>query len=119
MSDFPTLKTGAKWQYPTTKLIEFQTTVLKFVDGSEQRYRETQGPLRQWNAVLHLLDEEELQRLEVLFEANQGAYGRFTFEDPWNETESVNCSFADDQLELELQGESRGQSVVRIKENRV
>ncbi len=119
MNEFPRLKTGAKWQYPTTKLLEFKTTVMKFVDGSEQRYREMAGPLRQWSVELRLLDEQEWQAIQGLFEANDGAYGKFAFGDPWNESEQVECSFGSDELQMELEGESQVRSVVKLRENRV
>ena len=38
MSEFPPLKTGAVMQYPAQKEARFSTTVVRFTDGSEQRF---------------------------------------------------------------------------------
>lgn len=37
---FPTLKTGATLQYPAQRATAFSTDVVRFVDGSEQRFRD-------------------------------------------------------------------------------
>ena len=37
---FPTLKTGAVMQYPGKRILQFSTDVVRFLDGTEQRYRE-------------------------------------------------------------------------------
>lgn len=118
MSGLPKLKTGARGQYPAVRWVEYRTTVLEFVDGSEQRYREAGGPLRRWQLPLDLLDEKEWQQLEEFFEGTQGAYGSFPFQDPWDEREYPDCSFDGDVLEWELAGESRGRTSVTVRENR-
>ena len=40
MNEFPKLKTGAVAQYPAQRTTRYSTHVMRFMDGSEQRYRE-------------------------------------------------------------------------------
>jgi hypothetical protein len=118
MSDFPRLKTGAVAQYPATKIIEFATQVLMFVDGGSQRYHDASGPLRKWRIQLELLDESEARAIEEFFESAQGRFGSFRFTDPWDNTEYPDCSLDADTAELEWRGESRCRTGLIIRENR-
>ncbi len=118
MSDFPLLKTGAVLQYPARKELAFSTRVLRFLDGSEQRFREYGAPLRRWVIQLDLLDEAELSALERFFQTQQGALGDFSFTDPWDGTEYESCSIADDACAWEYVREGRGRTMLVIKENR-
>ncbi len=117
VSAFPKLKTGVVAQYPCVRRAEYGTEVLRFVDGSEQRYRK-RGRGRRWVIRLQLLDETELARVEEFFAAQQGRFGSFAFEDPWDGTVYADCSFAEDELGMELAGEGRGRVAVVIRENR-
>jgi len=117
MSVFPVLKTGAEGQYPAVRRIEYSTAVLQFVDGSEQRYRLISAPQRSWELSLDLLDEEEAERIQQLFEQENGSYGQFTFGGLWG-TAEAECSFQTDALEVEYQDQSRARLAVRIRENR-
>ncbi len=118
MSDFPRLKTGAAAQYPANKVVSYSTQVFRFLDGSEQRYREQSAASRQWSLRLDLLDEEELARLREFFEANQGRFGAFRFEDPWDGTVYGECSLEEDEMGCEFHGESSGGTSVVVRENR-
>ena len=60
---FPKLKTNAMAQYPATKRVRLQNQVLWFVDGRQQRYRDSAGPLHQWEIRLDQLDESEMAAL--------------------------------------------------------
>jgi hypothetical protein len=64
---FPHLKTGAIIQYPATKSTQHSTFVVRFLDGSDQRYRNYAAPLHRWNIRLDLLDEAEPRTLEHFF----------------------------------------------------
>jgi len=114
---FPRLKTGAVMQYPANRGVECATRVFRFVDGSEQRYRE-RLPVRRWVIRLEGLDEEELQNLQEFFASVQGCVGSFSFVDPWDETTYDNCSLEEDELAVEVGGEMRGQTVLVVRENR-
>jgi len=118
MASFPTLKTSAVAQYPASKVITFQIQVLRFVDGTEQRYRDSAGPLHRWVIRLSDLDETELATLEQFLQANQGSYGSFSFTDPWDNQTYPNCSFSRDAMDLTNVEEMRGQTSVMVRENR-
>ncbi len=117
MSDFPTLKTGAVLQYPAQKEIYFATQVLRFVDGSEQRFRQYSSPLRRWLIRLDLLDPSELQSLRAFFQAQAGEAENFTFTDPWDGVRYTNCSLADGEMMQHLLDEVSGATSLAVKEN--
>ena len=79
MSTFPTLKTGAVMQYPAQRGVEFSTTALQFVDGSEQRFCNYQAPLHRWVIQLSLLDQSELQEFQEFFRGDRGTGRRLCF----------------------------------------
>ena len=118
MASFPTLKTGAVAQYPANRTRQFSTQVIRFVDGSEQRFPGYPAPLRKWSITLDLLDESELTTLEQFFEAQNGRAQPFSFTDPWDGTVYANCSFDSDTLALQFAGEARGKTSVVVKEKR-
>jgi phage-related protein len=118
MTSFPTLKTSAVTQYPATKAVKFQNQVVRFVDGTEQRYRDCAGPLHQWVIRVTELDETEMAALEQFLESNQGSFGSFSFTDPWDNQTYSNCSFASDAMDLTSVEEMRGNTAVTVKENR-
>jgi hypothetical protein len=118
MANFPALKTGAVAQYGSDRSRTFSTQVLRFVDGSEQRFPGYGTPLFEWVIRLDLLDESELENLELFFEDEGGRAGTFSFTDPWNGTVYASCSFASDDLALQFQEIARGKTQVVVKENR-
>jgi phage-related protein len=118
MANFPALKTGVVAQYGSDRSRRFSTRVLRFLDGSEQRFPGYGAPLRQWVIRLELLDESELANLEQFFEDEGGRAGTFSFTDPWDGTVYVSCSFGGDSLALEFQETARGKTQVVVKENR-
>jgi hypothetical protein len=105
-------------QYPAAAKLQFQNRILRFVDGAEQRYRGYGAPLRQWVVRLDLLDESELAALDEFFLTTQGQGGSFAFTDPRDNATYPNCSLADDQMTIELSGETRGATLLVIRENR-
>jgi len=118
MASFPTLKTSAVTQYPATKAVRFQNQIVRFVDGSEQRYRDSAGQLHQWVIRLSELDETEMALLEQFFESNQGSFGSFSFTDPWDNQTYTDCSFAADAMDLTSADEMRGATTLMVRENR-
>jgi hypothetical protein len=118
MSNFPLLKTGAVLQYPATRHIQNSTCVLRFVDGTEQRFREYQSPIRRWTVRLDLLDETEMAAMEEFLTSQQGQSGCFSFTDPWDGTVYANCSLESDVIPLEFGGLFRGRTTLVVKENR-
>ena len=98
MASFPALKTGAVAQYPSDRARRFSTQVLRFLDGSEQRFPGFGAPLKRWLIRLELLDEAELAGLEDFFVEQGGQAGTFAFTDPWDGTVYANCSFESDTM---------------------
>lgn len=118
MASFPTLKTGAVMQYPAKRTVQFATEVMRFLDGNEQRYRDNPAAVHRWTIQLDLLDEGELAALDQFFVSNQGAFGCFSFTDPWDGTTYPDCSLAGDTFEFQLSGEMRGKTTLTVCENR-
>jgi hypothetical protein len=115
---FPTLKTGAIMQYPGKRTLQFRTDVVRFLDGTEQRYRDYHGLLHRWVIRLDLLDESELAAYDQFFVSNQGSFGSFSFTDPWDGTVYANCSLLQDTFGFEVRSEMRGKTTVTVCENR-
>jgi hypothetical protein len=114
---FPKLKTGAVAQYPATKIFRFQHQILRFLDGTDQRYRDCGGPLYTWVIRLDQLDEGELAAMEGFLLENQGAYGNFSFTDPWNGQVYTNCSLASDELDITSLAEMEGRTSLTVIQN--
>jgi len=115
---FPILKTGAVMQYPGKRMLQFSTDIVRFLDGTEQRYRDYPALLHRWVIQLDLLDESELAAYDQFFVSNQGSFGSFSFTDPWDGTVYPNCSLAKDTFGFEVRGEMRGKTTVTVCENR-
>lgn len=118
MATFPSLKTGAVAQYPATKSLRFQNQTVRFLDGSEQRYRDAAGALHRWVIQLSELDESEMAAFEQFFQTNQGRLASFAFTDPWDGTIYANCSLASDELTLSSLAEMQGNTSLTVVENR-
>ena len=115
---FPMLKTGAVMQYPARRTILFNTDTIRFLDGTEQRFRNSAAVLHRWTIQLDLLDESELDALDQFFLSNQGRFGSFSFTDPWDGTSYPNCSLAADTFGSQLTAEMRGGTTITVCENR-
>lgn len=117
-ASFPLLKTGAVVQYPATKTTQYSSFVVRFMDGSDQRYRQYTPALHRWTIKLTLLDEGELHVFEQFFTDLEGAFGTFFFVDPWTQTVYSNCSFEQDTLTYQLTDAAQGALSVVVVENR-
>jgi len=117
MSAFPKLKTGAIAQYPAGRTLTFATDVFEFLDGGTQQCRRRSSGARRWVIELELLDDTELTELAEFFQSQQGRFGAFSFEDPWDGKVYPDCSFEDDELEMVLGEEARGSLRLVVKEN--
>jgi hypothetical protein len=119
MPAFPVLKTGAVAQYPATRSMRFQNQAVRFVDGTEQKYRDSAGMLRRWQIALDLLDEGEMAAMEGFFSAAGGSFETFSFTDPWDGTVYPNCGLESDTFEGTARGEKNGRAVLVVRERRV
>ena len=118
MSTFPILKTAAVAQYPASKSTLFRNQTLRFIDGTEQRYRGSASPLRRWKITLKQLDEGEVGAMEEFFTSNSGRFGTFAFTDPWDGTVYPTCSLESDDLDVTMAAEMNGSLELTIVENR-
>jgi len=116
MDQFPKLRTGAAAQYPSALEHHYASEIVRFLDNSEQRYRDAAAPRRRWVIKLAQLDEGELAELSNFFHAQQGRLGRFDFEDPWTGTTVSDCRFDQDQLHPEFTGEFGCECIVTVIE---
>ena len=103
MADFPLLNTGAITQYPLGIFAAQESSVIRFIDGADQRYRNHARMLRRWEIHLDLLNESEVAALESFFTAQIGAYSTFSFPDPYGGPDIPNCRFAADAMLSEYQ----------------
>ena len=117
MAEFPKLKTGAVAQHPSIRALEYRTSAFRFIDSSEQRYRERSTQRRRWVLDLSLLDDTELATLNVFFEDVQRGAGLFDFEDPWTGSLVLNCRFENDALTAVTRGEFSNAASVAIVES--
>ncbi|HZS55931.1 MAG TPA: hypothetical protein VFA65_16130 [Bryobacteraceae bacterium] len=98
MNTFPAITSDAVTQYPAAIEYSQGVQVIQFLDGSDQRYLLQPRMLRMWRINLTLLNEDEIQKIESFFAAQQGMYSPFVFADPFTETNVNNCRFAAPEL---------------------
>jgi len=115
MALFPKLKTTAVAQFPSGRSLSYATEILRFIDGTEQRFRRAGAPVSRWEISLSKLDGGELAAIREFFISQQGRYGTFEFMDPWDGIEYQGCSFEEDELELTLDGERSSDAKVTIR----
>lgn len=101
MPGFPLLQSGAVTQYPAPVTNAQGAQVIRFLDGSDQRYLTQHRPLRQWEIRLDLLNDREVQELEAFFSTQSGDYETFTFLDPFSGADVPNCRFGEPQMQTE------------------
>jgi hypothetical protein len=94
MANFPVLSSGAVMQYPASTVSGQGAQLIRFIDGSDQRYLMQGSALRQWQIRLDLLNEAEMQQLEAFFVSQTGDYSPFVFPDPFSGSMVANCRFA-------------------------
>lgn len=116
MPEFPKLRTGAVAQHPSAREVRMSSQALRFVDSSEQRYRDSATPRRRWVIELDRLSATEAGALREFFVAMRGSSGRFDFEDPWSGQLVPNCRFGQDEFLLNTRGESNSRAVVTVLE---
>jgi hypothetical protein len=104
MATFPSLSTGAVTQYPLINETVQPTQVIRFLDGSDQRFGVLGGRLRQWQVRLDLLTEGEIQQIELFFAEQLGDYMSFDFPDPITGSLVPNCRFTAPELITEYLG---------------
>lgn len=91
MATFPTLNSGAVAQYPVSVISGQSVQVLRFLDGSDQRFLNQGRQHRRWQINLDLLNESEISQIQAFFVAQQGEYSTFNFPDPISNQMIPNC----------------------------
>ena len=117
MAIFPLLQTGAVAQYPLERRVRSATQIVRFLDGSEQKYRGLAGPLHAWRVQLDLLSDVERAAVDAFFVTQQGAAQTFSFTDPWDGAVYPNCRVGGDDLRSMELNELRSKLTVEILEN--
>ncbi len=118
MITFPTLKSGVVAQYPAHRSVARTTWIGRFVDGSEQRFRNEPGALHRWVVQLSLLTEAEIVAIREFVGQTNGRFESFTFTDPWDGALYSNCSLETDVTSVEWFGENNARTALVIRENR-
>jgi len=114
MATFPTLKTGAPAQYPLDSGVRFSTQAVRFMDGSQQKFRLYGVGLRKWTLRLDLLDEDELNAV-IAFVGQQGS-APFAFTDPVTGSAASTCVLSGQRSDVTMTRELDGQTTVVIEE---
>lgn len=98
MATFPSLNSGAVTQYPLIFGVSQGTSVIRFIDGADQRFLTQGKELRSWQIRVELLTDAEMEQLETFFDSQQGQYSMFTFPDPISGTAVANCRIGSAEL---------------------
>jgi phage-related protein len=117
MAAFPQLKTGAVAQYPITRYGQYRNQTIRFIDGTEQRFREGVKAKQSWVIELNGLDESEIAAIEEFFLSTQGSYGSFAFTDPWDGKVYEDCSLDLAELGTTTIAEMRGLTRIKVVRN--
>lgn len=115
MADFPLLRSGARAQYPLTRVTRFDTHVVRFVDGGEQRFRTHPGAERVWEVRLSDLDSDEARSFRSFVDQNAGQQGEFFFIDPESGAAVPECHLADDALQMTQTDDEKHATQLRVK----
>lgn len=116
MAAFPKLSTGAFAQYDASYDLAFRTQVIRYVDGSEQRYAGCGTPGRRWTIALRQLTPSESAQVLSFFRAQRGREGTFSFTDPWTGLEHPSCSFDTDGIRTQVNDELNASTSLVIRE---
>ncbi|HEY3939364.1 MAG TPA: DUF2460 domain-containing protein [Bryobacteraceae bacterium] len=104
MATFPVLSSGAVMQYPAPVSFGRPAQVIRFIDGTDQRFIARGRALRSWQIKLNLLSEFEIAQIEAFFQAQAGEYSAFDFPDPFSGTSVPNCRLGGPGLPIEYEG---------------
>ncbi|MBI5280518.1 MAG: hypothetical protein HY858_02460 [Candidatus Solibacter usitatus] len=106
MSQFPMLKTGAAAQYPLERESRRGVRVMRFLDGSEQRYA-ARKERRRWVVRVDQLDEREAAALSEFARRYFETLERFAFTDPADGSVHPQCVLEGERQTVLAGGEWR------------
>jgi hypothetical protein len=101
---FPTLSSGAVAQYGSPIGSVWPAQIIRFLDGTDQRFLASGRSFRRWLIDLRLLNESEVAAVEAFFTTVGGEYSTFTFPDPVSGIGVPNCRVGAPELISEYQG---------------
>jgi hypothetical protein len=110
MATFPSLNSNAVTQYPAALAHVRAGRIVRFIDGSDQRFVTLGKTLLSWQINLTLLNEQELSQIEAFFETQDGEYSVFDFPDPFSGATVPNCRFSAPTLVTAYQATDVGAS---------
>jgi hypothetical protein len=96
--EFPLLSSGAVTQYGAPVGLVLPAQVIRFLDGTDQRFLACGKVFRRWAIDLRLLNESEIASMEDFFTAMSGEYLTFSFPDPISGTSVPNCRIGAPEL---------------------
>lgn len=116
MAIFPTLSAGAVTQYPVNVVLGQSVQIVRFLDGSDQRFLNQGRQYRRWQIYLQLLNDSEMHQLETFFLAQQGEYSLFEFPDPFSNQNVPNCRLGAAGMASDFIGVDNGSSTLWVIE---
>ncbi|MEZ5365161.1 MAG: hypothetical protein R2748_23245 [Bryobacterales bacterium] len=117
MERFPKLKTGAAAQYGAQRRARRATQTARFLDSSEQRYRDFSGEKRSWVLRLEQLTSTELADIRDFFIRMRGSQTEFELEDPWSGSVVSPCRFDQDEMTDRVGSEGSESVTLTIRES--
>jgi hypothetical protein len=115
VTSYPVLRSGRSAQYPSDFERQEESGVLRFVDGSEQRYT-VRRARRRWVLRYRDLEEGELRRLEEFVISQNGGSGTFSFTDPDSGIEYPACRIGAEPVVLRSEGRQRNAAEIVVLE---
>ena len=104
MLTFPLLGSGAVAQYPLPLSYTTPVEIIRFIDGTDQRFVARGKTLRTWRIESSFLNEDEIYQLELFFESVEGQYSLFSFPDPYSSELVPNCRLGENSLTTDYVG---------------
>jgi hypothetical protein len=106
--EFPILSSGAVTQYGSPLGLSWPVQVIRFLDGTDQRFLSRGRALRRWLIDLRLLNESEIASVEAFFSSMGGEYSMFNFPDPISGISVLNCRIGAPELISQYQDVDTG-----------
>jgi len=116
MPNLPSLQTGSTVQYPFVTSLKYSTEIIRFVDGSEQRFSQSGNVHRAWNVEFRDLTPSETEAIAAFVEDSTSTNQEFAFHDPVTGEVHSHCRLAAERVPVQHAGEKRSNLWLTIKE---
>lgn len=114
MPNLPSLQSGSTVQYPFVTSLRYSTGIIRFVDGSEQRFSQTGDAQRTWTVALRDLNPSETEAVAAFVESSDNQ--AFTFHDPVTGEVHSQCRLFVEPVAVEYADEQRAHLSLTIVE---